>query len=179
MNRTAKFAGLAVTLAAITGYAPGMVPMRPEASTASPSVGKPTQPSTTADALLPAVTVAAAGPATFIDSILVNGSLVARNEVLIAPEVEGLRITELGAEEGDRVAKGQPPVVTSKLCGLPASVSTATAPSARRNSVISRRKAIISSNFDISFLGRSSFFSSFLSSFFSSFLPDGGAGGGP
>ena len=38
--------------------------------------------------------------------MLVTGSLVAREEVLVGPEVEGLRVTEVLADEGTRVKKG-------------------------------------------------------------------------
>ena len=37
---------------------------------------------------------------------MVTGSLVAREEILVAPEVEGLRVLELKVDEGDRVKKG-------------------------------------------------------------------------
>lgn len=55
----------------------------------------------------PAATVAAVAPAEFQETILVTGSLVARNEILVAPEIEGLRVLSLLAEEGDHVTKGQ------------------------------------------------------------------------
>ena len=38
--------------------------------------------------------------------VLATGSLVAREEILVGPEVEGLRITEVLADEGQRVKKG-------------------------------------------------------------------------
>ena len=38
--------------------------------------------------------------------MLATGSLVAREEILVGPEVEGLRITEVLADEGARVKKG-------------------------------------------------------------------------
>jgi RND family efflux transporter MFP subunit len=53
-----------------------------------------------------AVTVAQAAPADFVETVLVTGSLVAREEILVGPEVEGLRITEVLADEGMRVKKG-------------------------------------------------------------------------
>src|SRR5262245_34077594 len=53
-----------------------------------------------------AVTVAQATPADFVETVLVTGSLVAREEILVGPEVEGLRITEVLADEGMRVQKG-------------------------------------------------------------------------
>jgi RND family efflux transporter MFP subunit len=56
--------------------------------------------------LAAAVTVARAVPADFVETVLVTGSLVAREEILVGPEVEGLRITEVLADEGMRVARG-------------------------------------------------------------------------
>src|SRR5262245_48752120 len=53
-----------------------------------------------------AVTVARAAPADFVETVLVTGSLVAREEILVGPEVEGLRITQVLADEGMRVKKG-------------------------------------------------------------------------
>jgi RND family efflux transporter MFP subunit len=63
--------------------------------------------STAAERPPPAATVARLAPADFKETILVTGSLVARNEILVAPEIEGLRVLSLHAEEGDRVTKGQ------------------------------------------------------------------------
>src|SRR5215210_5044269 len=86
-------------------------------------VGKPL-PRPTADASVPAapvakvpppdeslvlaaaVTVARVVPADFVETVLATGSLVAREEILVGPEVEGLRITEVLADEGMRVKKG-------------------------------------------------------------------------
>lgn len=55
------------------------------------------------DRLIPSVTVAVVTPQEFVDEIMVTGSLVAREQILIAPEVEGLRIVGLSVEEGDSV----------------------------------------------------------------------------
>lgn len=55
----------------------------------------------------PAVTVVEAAPADFVETVLVTGSFVPREEILVAPEVDGLRVLELKAEEGDHVKKGQ------------------------------------------------------------------------
>jgi RND family efflux transporter MFP subunit len=52
------------------------------------------------------VTVARVAPADFVETVLATGSLVAREEILVGPEVEGLRITEVLADEGMRVRKG-------------------------------------------------------------------------
>jgi RND family efflux transporter MFP subunit len=60
-----------------------------------------------ADLFAPVVTVARVSPADFTETVLATGSLVAREEILVGPEVEGLRITEVLADEGQRVTKGQ------------------------------------------------------------------------
>lgn len=54
-----------------------------------------------------AVTVAKVETANLVETVLVTGSLVPREEILVGPEVEGLRIVEVLADEGDRVKKGQ------------------------------------------------------------------------
>jgi HlyD family secretion protein len=55
----------------------------------------------------PAVTVTRATVRTLVETIAVSGSIVARDEILIGPEIEGLRILELFADEGDSVVAGQ------------------------------------------------------------------------
>ncbi len=55
----------------------------------------------------PAVTVVEAKRITFVDNLLVTGSLVPREEVMVGPEIDGYRLTGLLAEEGDRVVAGQ------------------------------------------------------------------------
>lgn len=53
-----------------------------------------------------AVSVARAHRTDFTETVLVTGSLVARDEILVAPEVEGLRVQDLKVDEGARVKKG-------------------------------------------------------------------------
>ena len=55
----------------------------------------------------PLISVVKAVPAEFRETVLVSGSLVAREEILVAPEIEGLRVVELFADEGTKVRKGQ------------------------------------------------------------------------
>jgi HlyD family secretion protein len=55
----------------------------------------------------PAVTVARAQTRTLVEKAAVSGSIVARDEILIGPEIEGLRIVEVLVDEGDTVAAGQ------------------------------------------------------------------------
>ncbi|MBN8940332.1 MAG: efflux RND transporter periplasmic adaptor subunit [Rhizobiales bacterium] len=60
-----------------------------------------------ADPRPPSVTVATAVRGEVRDLVIVTGSFVAREEVLISPEIESLSIVEILAEEGDQVAAGQ------------------------------------------------------------------------
>src|SRR5690606_34620762 len=41
------------------------------------------------------------------EEVHVSGTLVPREEILVAPEIEGLAVTEILVEEGDRVEKDQ------------------------------------------------------------------------
>ena len=59
-------------------------------------------------ALAPAVTVVPAEWREIVERAVVTGTLVPRDEILVAPEIEGLRITDLLVEEGAGVARGQP-----------------------------------------------------------------------
>src|SRR6185312_9171068 len=58
------------------------------------------------DAFAAVVTVARVAPADFTGTVLASGSLVAREEILVGPEVEGLRVTEVLTDEGMRVKRG-------------------------------------------------------------------------
>ncbi|WP_342359883.1 efflux RND transporter periplasmic adaptor subunit [Terrarubrum flagellatum] len=55
----------------------------------------------------PAVTVVRAVPTELAETVFVSGTLTPRDEALVGPEVDGLRIVELSADEGDRVKAGQ------------------------------------------------------------------------
>ncbi len=55
----------------------------------------------------PSVSVAEAQRGTITEVVVVGGTLVAREEILVATQVEGLAITEILAEEGQTVAAGQ------------------------------------------------------------------------
>ncbi len=55
----------------------------------------------------PTVTVARAVKDTMVDSVVVSGTLTAREEVLVAAQIDGLAITEILVEEGDSVSAGQ------------------------------------------------------------------------
>lgn len=60
-----------------------------------------------ADLAGPRVTVAKAVRGELVETVSVTGTLVARDEVLIGPEIDGVRVVEVLAEEGDRIEKGQ------------------------------------------------------------------------
>ncbi|MGU3538586.1 efflux RND transporter periplasmic adaptor subunit [Methylobacterium sp. A54F] len=60
-----------------------------------------------AGVLAPAVTAVPARVREVVERAVVTGTLVPRDEILVSPEIEGYRITDLLVEEGDRVAKGQ------------------------------------------------------------------------
>jgi RND family efflux transporter MFP subunit len=94
------------------------------------------------DVLAAVVTVARVAPADFIETVLANGSLVAREEILVGPEVEGLRITEVLADEGARVKKGD---VLARLVAdtLDAQVAQNDAALARATASIAQSKAAI------------------------------------
>lgn len=56
---------------------------------------------------LPVVTVVEVAPREIVEHAIISGTLVARDDVLVSPELDGLRITDVLVEEGDRVEKGQ------------------------------------------------------------------------
>jgi len=91
-----------------------------------------------------AVTVARAQVADFNETVLVTGSLVPREEILVGPEVEGLRIIEVLADEGDRVRKGQ---VLARLVSdtLEAQVAQNDAALARADAAIAQARSSIMS----------------------------------
>lgn len=67
----------------------------------------PEEPAAPTQAAVPTVTVEAAALAEVQRRVPLSGTLVARAEVQVYPQVEGLEIVALGAEAGDRVEKGQ------------------------------------------------------------------------
>lgn len=55
----------------------------------------------------PRVTVDVARRKELTEKVVVTGTMVPRDEILVGPEIDGFRIVEILAEDGDRVAKGQ------------------------------------------------------------------------
>lgn len=55
----------------------------------------------------PSISVVRVERAEVTSAILVSGNIIAREEVMVVPEIDGLAITEILAEEGDMVRAGQ------------------------------------------------------------------------
>ena len=62
---------------------------------------------TTQAPLAPAVTVVEAVDSELAETVVVTGTLVPRDEILVTPEIEGQRIVAVLVEEGMRVERGQ------------------------------------------------------------------------
>jgi HlyD family secretion protein len=55
----------------------------------------------------PSISVMVASKKSIKEELVVTGSFAAGEEVLVSPEIEGMRVSEILAEEGDSVAQGQ------------------------------------------------------------------------
>ncbi|MEE7462909.1 efflux transporter periplasmic adaptor subunit [Methylobacterium fujisawaense] len=73
----------------------------------SASLARDEAPATTKPLLAPAVSVVEATRRETVETVAVTGTLVPRDEILVTPEIDGYRVTEVLVEEGARVAKGQ------------------------------------------------------------------------
>ncbi len=93
---------LAVTAGVLVAAAAGGAVMLKQRTAAPIS-----EPVKYAKPLPPAVTVSPARERTFVDRLFVSGSLVARDEALVGAQIDGVRVVELLAEDGDRVEKDQ------------------------------------------------------------------------
>jgi RND family efflux transporter MFP subunit len=78
-----------------------------------------------------AVTVTKANRACFTDTLQVSGILVPHEEVLVRPETEGLQVSQILVEDGDRVTLGQILARLTRPEGQgPATTATVRAPAA-------------------------------------------------
>ncbi|MBV9066614.1 MAG: biotin/lipoyl-binding protein, partial [Methylobacteriaceae bacterium] len=79
-----------------------------------------------------AVSVVQARQLCFDDTVQLTGRLVAREEIPVRPDVEGLRLTQVLAEDGDKVTAGQVLARLARTEGLPGPTGTVqvTAPAA-------------------------------------------------
>ena len=90
----------------------------------------------------PAVSVVKVADADFIETVAVSGSLVPREEILVAPEVEGFRVQDLKVDVGDRVKKGDIlAILVQEL--LDAQVAQNDASLARADAAISKARSAI------------------------------------
>jgi HlyD family secretion protein len=95
----------------------------------------------------PSITVMAAKRGAISEIVMVGGTLVAREEVLVAAQVEGLAITEIHVEEGQFVQKGQilaslsRETVESALAQNSAQIARAEAAIAQTRSAITEAEA--------------------------------------
>ncbi len=129
-----------ILLAVIAAGAAGWYVLHQPGKPASGAADTAAQPKT---AVAPAVSVVKATLSDFVETVLVTGSVVARDEVMIAPEIEGFRIVELAAEEGDTIQKGQ---VLARLANatLDAALAQSDANIARASAAIAvARSAIV------------------------------------
>lgn len=95
------------------------------------------------DAIIaPRVTVAPAVLRELVETVTVTGTLVPREEVYAGAEINGLRIVEILAEEGDTVTKGQVLVRLSRET-LDAKVAQSDAGIARAEATIAQAKSQI------------------------------------
>jgi HlyD family secretion protein len=90
----------------------------------------------------PAVSVVKVAQAQFTETVAVSGSLVPRDEILVAPEVEGFRVLELKVDVGDRVKKGDV-LATLVQESLDAQLAQNDASLARADAAISQAKSQI------------------------------------
>ena len=111
----------------------------------SPKQASPSAP--TDEVLAAPVSVARVQRARFTETVLATGSLAAREEVLVGPEVEGLRVIEVTAEEGMRVNKGDvlarlvADTLEAQLAQNDAALARAQAASAQARSAIVQAEA--------------------------------------
>ncbi|MCK2055509.1 efflux RND transporter periplasmic adaptor subunit [Methylobacterium sp. 37f] len=86
------------------GFALLALALPASAALAGPAPAGPVQPKST---LVPTISVVEARRREIVESVVVTGTLVPRDEILVTPEIEGYRVTEVLVEEGARVARGQ------------------------------------------------------------------------
>ncbi len=97
-------------------------------------------PAPVAEPRPPSVTVVAATTGPIAETAVLTGTLVPREEVLVSPQIEGLALTEILAEEGDSVAAGQ---VLARLSrdALDASVAQNAAQVARSDAAVAQARS--------------------------------------
>ena len=97
---------------------------------------------TVAEPRAPAVTVISAVRGPIVEMAILTGTLVAREEVMVSPQIDGLAITEILAEEGDHVDVQQ---VLARLAHgvLDAGIAQNTAQLSRAEGAIAQARSLI------------------------------------
>ena len=102
---------------------------------------------TTAPDLHISVSVARVAPHAFVETLTLSGSLVPREEILIGPEIEGLRVLDVLVEEGAEVKRGQvlarlvPDTLDAQLAQNEAALARNAAATAQARALISEAEA--------------------------------------
>lgn len=102
---------------------------------------------TTAPNIQISVSVARAAPHAFVETLALSGSLVPREEILIGPEIEGLRVLDVLVDEGVEVKRGQvlaqlvTDTLDAQLAQNEAALARNTAATAQARSAISEAEA--------------------------------------
>lgn len=130
--RSVAAGALALAIGALT---PGIAAAQQPAAAAT-TQGEAAKPR------LPTVTVVAAARHEIIEDVVLSGTLVPREEILVSPEVDGLAITEILVEEGDRVQKGQVLARLSRVT-IETSLAQLDAQIARNQAAIAQARAQI------------------------------------
>lgn len=136
----ASLAGAAVVAAGAYVYVNKLHATSPQQATEAAE--KTTTAVTSQPVLPPAITVSKVVSRAFVETAPVSGSLIAREEVLVSPEVDGFRVVALYADEGDTVKKGE---VLARLASeqLDAQVAQNAAALARADAAIAQAKSVI------------------------------------
>jgi HlyD family secretion protein len=109
MNKKLLFWGLPVIAAAgvALAHVTGVLPPAAAQKISTVFEKKHAEPRVAAQNHDIAVSVARVQSREFVENLAVSGSLVPREEILIGPEIEGLRVLEILVEEGSQVRRGQ------------------------------------------------------------------------
>lgn len=78
----------------------------------------------------------------FVDRLRLNGSIVAREDVLVRPDIEGLQIAQLLAEDGASVTAGQPLAQLARPDWLPGAPVKATVTASAAGVLVYSRLAV-------------------------------------
>ena len=109
MNKKLLLWGLPLVIAGAVAlaYMAGILPPAVAQKVASVFEKKKAPPQVAAQNHDIAVSVARVQSREFVENLAVSGSLVPREEILIGPEIEGLRVLDILVEEGAEVTRGQ------------------------------------------------------------------------